>query len=138
MTERSLPAARRQVAVIDDDASVRHSLRFSLEQEGYTVLTYASAAEALANAEVMQSGCLVIDHGLPPTTGLDLLAGLRAKGLSAPAILMTGVATPAVRTRAAQFRVPVIEKPFHGHGLIEAIQQAFAVKPKPDVSPAGA
>jgi two-component system response regulator FixJ len=120
------PAVRRTVYIIDKDTDVLNSFRFSLELEGYSVRAYPDGRELLASAELPKSGCLVIDNDLPPATGLDVLAQLRRRGLTIPAILTANAATPAVRARASEAGVPVVEKPLLGHALIDAIQDALA------------
>ena len=70
-------AEQRKVAVVDDDQGVRDSLRFLLEVIGYTVETFASAAEFL-KANVRHFACLILDHHMPNMTGLELVERLRA------------------------------------------------------------
>jgi FixJ family two-component response regulator len=65
------------ILVVEDDDSLRHSLRFSLAVEGFAVRTYAKASELLGAAELPDRGCLVVDYNLPDMTGLDLVAQLR-------------------------------------------------------------
>ena len=65
--------SHRLVAVVDDDDAVRDSLRFLLEIAGYSVATYASAAQFLLDAPVDQLSCLVVDQHMPDQTGLQLV-----------------------------------------------------------------
>ena len=59
------------VAIVDDDAAVRDSLRLLLEVIGHPVQTFASAAEFL-KAEQHHPVCLILDHHMPEMTGLEL------------------------------------------------------------------
>jgi FixJ family two-component response regulator len=128
-TNGSTQPGGRVVHVIDSDAGLLHSLRFSLELDGYGVRTYPDGRELLASAELPASGCLVIDNDLPPATGLDVLAQLRRRGMTIPAILTASAATPAVRARASEAGVAaVVEKPLLGHTLSNAIVNALAGK----------
>src|SRR6266568_5065069 len=77
------------VIVVDDDAAVRNSLKFSLEVEGFAVLAYANSSELLSAHEFPNCSCLVIDQNMPGTTGLDLIEMLRNRNVKAPAILIT-------------------------------------------------
>jgi two-component system, LuxR family, response regulator FixJ len=88
----------RRVGIVDDDESVRDSLRFLLEVAGYEAETFASAAELLAS-ETDKLTCLIVDHHMPPTTGLDLLQRLRANGIDVPILLITGAPSPAMVAR---------------------------------------
>ena len=112
------------VIVVDDDAAVRHSLKFSLEIEGFAVRTYAGAEELLRSRDLSNCQCLVVDQDMPRMTGLDLVASLRNEGILVPAILITGHVTPALTRRALGAGIAVIEKPFLGNGLNELIRAA--------------
>jgi len=123
-SELSVPGP--PVIIVDDDAAVRNSLKFSLEVEGFAVRVYPSAIELLNETEPLRDGCLVVDQNMPGMSGLDLIAQLRARDIAVPAILMTSYPTTAVRERAARARVAIVEKPFLGNILIECIRDLFS------------
>jgi two-component system C4-dicarboxylate transport response regulator DctD len=54
--------------------------------------------------------------------GLDLLASLRARGVSTPAIIITTNPSRAIRARVAASGATLIEKPLLGEGLTRAIR----------------
>lgn len=120
----NLPLPR--VIVVDDDAAVRNSLKFSLEIEGFEVHAYARGTDLLDARDVCIGSCLVIDQKMPGMAGLDLIAALRDRHVSASAILITSHPNAAVRERAAQVSVPIIEKPLLGNALVDRIRDAFA------------
>lgn len=113
--------------VVDDDAAVRNSLKFSLELEGFAVRLYAGARELLNEPSLPSIGCLLIDYYLPDMTGLELLSELRGCGVTLPAFLITGHPSVAVRQRAAEAGVLIVEKPLLGNGLLETIGGAVGV-----------
>jgi two-component system response regulator FixJ len=57
--------------------------------------------------------------------GLELVSALRGRGVSIPAILITGNPTKYVRDRAATIAVLVVEKP-PGSYLLDCVHEAFA------------
>src|SRR3954470_286754 len=116
------------VAVADDDAAVRNSLKFSLEIDGFVVRAYAGAEELLRSGDLDTCQCLVVDQNMPRMAGLELVSVLRRQGLDVPAILISGHVTPAVTRQASAAGIPVIEKPFLGNALIELIRSATAVR----------
>jgi DNA-binding response OmpR family regulator len=82
----ALPEIKRENAVppthillVDDDALLRRSLAFSLEQAGYRISTAASAEDALAIAERDPPELVLLDIGLPGMDGLDALRRFRAR-----------------------------------------------------------
>ena len=65
--------------LVDDEASIRNSLRRLLNVHGITVEVYASAESFLVVAGHLINGCLVLDVNMPGLTGLELLNRLRSK-----------------------------------------------------------
>jgi two-component system, LuxR family, response regulator FixJ len=126
LAQAAIAVPRRLVLVVDDDPAVRNSLKFSLEVEGFTVRDYSSANELLREAEIADAGCLVIDYHLSEMNGLEMLNRLRARRVTAPAILITSHPSASVRQRAAEAGVFIVEKPLLGDALVEGIRNAFA------------
>jgi FixJ family two-component response regulator len=113
----------RKVGIVDDDEPVRDSFRFLLEVSGYEVETFASAAELLAS-ETDRPTCLIVDHHMPQTTGLDLVQLLRAAGIDVPILLITGAPSRAIDARAAELGVRVLEKPPNDQDVIDFVASA--------------
>ena len=67
-----------KILVVDDDASLAHTLRHFLEQEGYSVEVALSAAEALELQQTARDLCLaLVDLLMPVSDGLTLMERLR-------------------------------------------------------------
>jgi len=130
MTQRELARGRPVIIVVDDDGAVRNSLKFSLEIEGFSVLTYADSRELFEDEALAESSCLVIDHNLPGMTGLEAIAELRERRVLVPAILITTHPSAATTERARKAEIPIVEKPLLENGLLEQIQAALAPRRK--------
>lgn len=115
---------RPVIAVVDDDPAVCNSLKFSLELEGFVVRAYRGGAELLYAGDLCACNCFVIDQRLATTSGLELIAKLRARHISAPAILITSQSNAALNARAAMANVAIVEKPLLGNALVERIREA--------------
>jgi FixJ family two-component response regulator len=113
------------IVVVDDDAAVRNSLKFSLEIDGFSVLTFASADDLLHDGGLPLCRCVIVDQNMPRMKGLEFIAALRKQGVATPAILISGHLTPALLRQAAGAGVPVVEKPFLENKLIESIHAAI-------------
>jgi DNA-binding response OmpR family regulator len=69
----------RTILLVDDDALMRRSLAFHLEQAGYQVQTAASAEDALEIVRTSAPSLVLLDIGLPGMDGLDALRELKAQ-----------------------------------------------------------
>jgi len=99
------------LALVDDDPAVRHALSFAFETAGISMTTFADGESALAAPRKKEWRCLILDQKLPRMNGLDLLARLRAAGVTAPSILITTHPSLETRARADAAGVEIIEKP---------------------------
>ncbi|NMC53924.1 MAG: response regulator transcription factor [Chloroflexi bacterium] len=78
----------RKILLVDDDALMRRSLAFHLEQAGYQVHTAASAEDALPWVAQNCPDLVLLDIGLPGMDGLDALRELKTR-YNVPVIFIT-------------------------------------------------
>ncbi|MBI5029446.1 MAG: response regulator transcription factor [Chloroflexi bacterium] len=78
-----------KILVVDDDALLRRSLKYRLEQEGYGTVVADCAEDALVNARRDRPDLVLLDIGLPDRNGLDL-ARILQRELNLPIIFLTG------------------------------------------------
>lgn len=79
----------RSVLLVDDDALMRRSLAFHLEQAGYQVHTAASAEDAIESVRFAPPDLVILDIGLPGRDGLEALREIKALH-NLPVIFLTG------------------------------------------------
>jgi DNA-binding response OmpR family regulator len=78
----------QHILLVDDDALLRRSLSFSLEQAGYRVSTAASGEDALALARRDRPDLVLLDIGLPGMDGLQTLRHFEQE-LALPVVFLT-------------------------------------------------
>lgn len=78
-----------RILVVDDDESVRLLYKEELQQEGYEVLTAATAAEGLALAETARPDLVTLDIKMPGTDGLTALREFKARYRDLPVVMCT-------------------------------------------------
>lgn len=76
------------ILLVDDDALLRRSLAFSLEQAGYRPSTAANAEDALALARRERPDLVLLDIGLPGMDGLEALRHFQ-EHMDVPIIFLT-------------------------------------------------
>ena len=79
---------QKHILVVDDDALMRRSVAFNLEQAGYRANSAASAEDALAFAVRDRPDLVLLDIGLPGMDGLDALKKFKEQ-VNVPVIFMT-------------------------------------------------
>ena len=114
------------VFVVDDDASLRESLKNLLRSVGLRVEAFASAQEFLRSNRPDVPGCLVLDVRLPGFSGLDLQKRMAEADVEIPIIFITGhgdipMTVQAMKAGAVEF----LTKPFRDQELLDAIQHAL-------------
>lgn len=105
--ERSEPFARR-VLIIDDNADAADSMAMLLQIEGHIVDTAYSPEEGLTKAMNFAPEVVLLDLGLPRMDGCEVARRLRAAGLPARLVAVTGYGEEKDRKRAQ-------EAGFHAH-----------------------
>jgi two-component system, LuxR family, response regulator FixJ len=126
MPQQELAAPLPIITVVDDDPAVCNSLKFSLELEGFAVRAYRSGAEFLAAGNFHDCKCFIIDQRMPGMSGMELIAALRERKVSTPAILIISQPNKVLSARAAEARVPIVEKPLLSNALVDKIREMCA------------
>jgi len=114
------------VFVVDDDASIRDSLKDLIASAGLNVQTFASAQEFLINPRPNAASCLVLDVNLPGLSGLDLQRELTKLDAQIPIIFITGHGDIPMSVRAMKAgAIEFLTKPFRDADLLNAVEQAI-------------
>ena len=113
------------VFVVDDDVSVRESLKLLLQTSGWQSETFGSADDFLSRRRATVPCCLVLDVGLPGLNGLELQQQL-AQRTEMPIIFITGHGDVPMTVRAMKAgAIEFLTKPFKDDVLLEAIRGAI-------------
>jgi FixJ family two-component response regulator len=88
------------IGIVDDDVSIRESLRSLLESLGYAVSTFESAERFLESGRLAETACLISDVQMPGLSGLYLQSRLLAGRHSIPVIFITAFPEERFRIRA--------------------------------------
>lgn len=118
---------RSAVFIIDDDASIRDSVRSLLKSVGFHAEAFGSAEEFMKAERADAPSCLVLDVRLPGKNGLDFQDEMERAGLQIPIIFITAHGDIPMTLRAMKAgAVEFLSKPFQKEDLLAAIEQALA------------
>jgi FixJ family two-component response regulator len=113
------------VFVVDDDISVRESLKLLIESAGWHPEIFGSGHQFLARPRVLKPSCLLLDSVLPDISGFDLQK-LLADRTEMPIIFITGYGDVPATTRAMKAgAVDFFTKPIADDMLLKAIRDAI-------------
>ena len=120
------PAIDCVVFVIDDDASVRASMKSLFESVGLYVELFESADAFLQSERPDLPCCLVLDVRMPGLSGLEFQSELATAGTDVPIIFITGhgdipMTVQAMKAGAVEF----LTKPCRDQELLDAVRSAI-------------
>ncbi|MEO1168179.1 MAG: response regulator [Pseudomonadota bacterium] len=115
------------IILVDDDPAILDSLGSRLTLAGHAVETHDDAQQFLAETDLQNADCVMLDIRMPKSDGMDVLEQLQRRDPSLPVIMMTGhgdvdIAVSAIQKGAVDF----LEKPFADSRLMDAIDKAVA------------
>ena len=114
------------VFVVDDDPSVRRSIKRLIGSVGLQVELFGSAQEFLLSKRPDAPSCLVLDIRLPGISGLDFQHELAEANIHIPIIFITAHGDIPMTVRAMKAgAVEFLTKPFREQDLLDAIQVAL-------------
>ncbi len=102
-----------QVLIVDDDLMFRRVLCRAIQNDGFSVISAASATEALEMMERSLPRLVLVDLRMPDMSGMHLLRILRANPATATiplAIFTAAVTDEVLREASALGVVAVLEK----------------------------
>jgi FixJ family two-component response regulator len=114
------------VLVVDDDASMRTTLKDLFESVGLRVAVFGSSREFLRSKQANGPSCLVLDVRLPGKSGLDFQQELNEANVRLPIVFLTGHGDIPMSVRAMKAgAVEFLTKPFREQELLDAVQQGL-------------
>jgi FixJ family two-component response regulator len=120
-------SCRTTIFVVDDEESMRTSLKRLLGANGFDVRVFESGHHFLLEHDPTPPGCVLLDLALPGLNGLQVQDALRDAGSERPIIFLTGQGSVSSSVRALKRgAVDFISKPTDETELLAAIDAAVA------------
>ena len=120
------------VAIVEDDHSVRESTGHLVRLLGYTTAAFASAEDFLNSGRVRDTVCLITDVRLPGISGVELQSRLILDGHRMPIVFVSAFPDEAIRARVLRDgAICYLSKPLREQSLIACLDQALKRPPQP-------
>jgi len=120
-----------KVLIVDDERSIRETLREILEEEGYQVFTEEVGSRVLERIREIEPDLIILDLFLPGISGMEVLEKMNEEGLTEkiPVVIVSGHGTVETAVKAMKLKAfDFIEKPIKYDKFMNAVERALKRK----------
>lgn len=117
------------ILVVDDERSIRFTVKAFLENENHTVETAEDVQSALAILKEEPIDVVLTDIIMPKMSGVDLLKEIRKTSPDVPVVMMTG--EPTLETASESLRLGAIDylqKPIGRDEMLKVVRNALQIR----------
>lgn len=118
----------KTVLTVDDSASIRQMVAFTLSSAGYQVVEAVDGQDGLDKAKSKSVDLVLTDQNMPRMDGLSLIKSLRAlpQYKAAPILVLTTEASDAMKQQGkAAGATGWLVKPFDPAKLLEVVKKVL-------------
>jgi len=113
---------KADILLVDDEAQIRRLLRSSLEEAGYTVREAENGRVALGEIALQAPDLVILDLGLPDTSGTNVLRAMRPM-CSAPVLILSVLGHEQKKIEALDAGADdYLTKPFNGGEILARLR----------------
>jgi DNA-binding NtrC family response regulator len=118
--------AKANILIVDDEANTLASLARAFRLAGHEAVVCDNADRALELARTQPFDLILSDVVMPRRDGLTLLEDLKAAGVTAPVVMMSGQAHIEMAVRATRLgALDFLEKPLSTEKLLVTVENAL-------------
>jgi two-component system, NtrC family, nitrogen regulation response regulator NtrX len=121
--------AKAHLLIVDDEANTLASLARAFRLAGHEAVVCDDAAKALELAKAEKFDLILSDVVMPNKNGLALLEELKAQGVAAPVVMMSGQADIGMAVQATRLgALDFLEKPISTEKLLLTVENALKLQ----------
>lgn len=114
------------ISIVDDDASVRSSMKRLMISSGYDAEAFPSVDQFLNSGQLENISCIVADVQMPEASGFDMQLALSRAGYRIPIVFITAFPDDKGREHALKAGAHCyLRKPVGVDELLHCIQSAL-------------
>ena len=118
----------KNILAVDDSASIRQMVSFTLKSSGYEVTEAVDGQDGLDKAKARTFNLILTDQNMPRMDGLTLIKSLRAmpQYKTVPILMLTTESSDAMKQQGrAAGATGWLVKPFDPQKLIEVVKKVI-------------
>ncbi|MEO8590456.1 MAG: response regulator transcription factor [Flavobacteriales bacterium] len=108
----------KRILLVEDEGSLRSTLKLNFELEGYAVTTAITGPEALDKLRGARFDLVIMDVMLPGLDGYSVVETVRLEGDTTPVLFLTARTAPVDRIRGLRVGDDHLGKPFELEELL--------------------
>jgi DNA-binding response OmpR family regulator len=116
-----------KILLVDDDAMVRASLIFALEDAGHVVVSAGNGDEGLAALDREPFDLVILDILMPEREGIETIREIRKTWTAIPVLAISGGDKTGwsdfLRMASALGATDTMAKPFTAHDLVSRVER---------------
>ncbi len=116
----------KRLLLVEDEETLRSTLRLNFELEGYDVTTAVRGSEALDRIRGARFDGIVLDVMLPDVDGFTICETMRLEGNVTPVLFLTARTLPQERIRGLRSGEDYLGKPFELEELLLRVRKLVA------------
>ena len=116
------------VLTVDDSASIRQMVAFTLKSAGYEVIEAVDGEDGVNKAKMRSANLILTDQNMPKMDGLTLIKTLRAmpQYRNTPILMLTTESSDAMKAQGkAAGATGWLVKPFDPQKLLEVVKKVI-------------
>ena len=118
----------KTILAVDDSASIRQMVSFTLKSSGYDVIEAVDGMDGLEKAKAKAVNLVLSDQNMPRMDGLTLIKALRAlpQYKTVPILMLTTESSDAMKQQGrAAGATGWLVKPFDPQKLVEVVKKVI-------------
>ena len=124
-----------RILIVEDEPGIADTLQYALRTEGFEPAWVATGEEALAQVAAQPPALVILDVGLPDTSGFEVFKRLRATS-DVPVIFLTARSDEIDRVVGLELGADdYVPKPFSPRELVARVRSILRRSTKPVITP---
>lgn len=114
-----------QLLIVDDDPTIRHLIRRTLERMGHAMMEAEDGREAIDELTRQRADLVLLDLNMPQMEGIETVQEIRRSFPTTKVIVISGVASVYLKGSELLGADAAIRKPFHPEELRETVARVL-------------
>jgi len=134
-----MPPLKPRVLIVEDEPGIADTLQYALRTEGFEPAWVATGEAALAQMQAQPPALVILDVGLPDSSGFEVFKRLRAIHADVPVIFLTARSDEIDRVVGLELGADdYVPKPFSPRELVARVRSILRRTARPPATVAAA